>query len=96
MTTTTTTMPLANRRRIGIWTYLVAYVARGGVAGNAVTTRPCPIDSDNEIRNVESWLRTGGIHGAIITNVVLLKRRRFARWVDRGSKAVRREDPVLN
>lgn len=74
----------------------MSYVARGGVFGNATTTRPCPIDSENELLNVQGWLRDNGIHGAILTNVVLLKHRRFARWTDRGSSLIRQEDPILN
>lgn len=93
--TTELEYPPAKARRIGTWTYLVSYLAPGGVAGNAMPTRPCPIDDENEVLNVQSWVRSK-VPGAIIMNVVLLKRRRFARYKPAESTLVRQKDPVLN
>ncbi len=88
--------PPAKARRFGTWTYLVSFVAPGGVAGTAVTTRPCPIDDENEVLNVRAWVRAGGTDRAVITNIVLLKRRRFARYKPGSTSVTRHSDPVLN
>lgn len=79
---------------MGTWTYLVAYVAPFAGAGNAITTRPRPIDSADEVMDVEAWLRNNGVDQAVLTNVVLLKRRRFERWENRGTDIRRSSDPI--
>lgn len=68
------------------WTYLVTHDS--GRVGNAIVTRSRPIDSADEVYDVQAWLRRNGVAGAILTNVVLLKRRRFAKWKDRGTLIV--------
>jgi hypothetical protein len=80
---------------VGTWTYLIAYVAPYAGAGNAVTTRPRPVDSAEDIADVEGWLRRNGVAAAVVTNVVLLKRRRFARWKDKGTTVTRAGEPSL-
>jgi hypothetical protein len=78
---------------MGTWTYLVTFDTAVN-KGNAVVTRPRPIDSASEVMDVEAWVRNNGAAGAVLSNVVLLKRRRFARWVDGGTTVRRSSDPV--
>jgi hypothetical protein len=66
-------------------TYLLAFVSSRG-HGNAVNTRPRPIDSAEEVADVQAWLRGAGHHhDAILTNVVLLKHDPDEVWVDKGT-----------
>lgn len=66
--------------RLGTWTYLASYVTQGDSVGRVVATRITPIDSAEEVKDVEAWLGTMDAPGAVLTGVTLLKRRRFERW----------------
>ncbi len=66
----------------GTWLYLVAYTAPtpfGYVVCSRVVTRDHPVDSVDEFRSLLEYIESVDDPGAVITNIVLLRRRRFAR-----------------